>query len=119
LLNARDFMEDEYLNSWDCCTPPRTPVSMEPREHKELIDPYSFDDMVKVADLIRATDAALSDETPDTPQDTRICKVCDGGPGNNGVCTCGVKAWGTEAMKAVTDGFAHGISFMRDGKHVP
>lgn len=63
LRNARDFMEHEYMSSWDCCTPPRTPFSMEPRDHKNLIDPYSFDDMVRVADLIRATDATLAGQT--------------------------------------------------------
>lgn len=23
----------------------------------------------------------------------RICKICDGGPGNQGVCTCGFQDW--------------------------
>ncbi|UTC28089.1 hypothetical protein GURKE_00570 [Brevundimonas phage vB_BpoS-Gurke] len=25
--------------------------------------------------------------------DTRICRICDGGPGNEGVCLCGAEAW--------------------------
>ena len=28
--------------------------------------------------------------TKETGADNRICRVCDGGPGNNGVCLCGL-----------------------------
>ncbi len=26
-------------------------------------------------------------------RDNRICRICDGGPGNEGVCLCGAQAW--------------------------
>lgn len=32
--------------------------------------------------------------TEPSPQpDNRICRICDGGPGNEGVCLCGAKVW--------------------------
>lgn len=35
--------------------------------------------------------AALRAQPP--ARDNRICRICDGGPGNEGVCLCGEEAW--------------------------
>jgi hypothetical protein len=46
---------------------------------------------------------ALAGTTTPTTEDNRICAICDGGPGNEGVCTCGMKKW-EEPAKPIVEG---------------
>ena len=46
-------------------------------------------DAILAAGFARAKTPAVPPPAPDAP----ICRVCDGGPGNNGVCLCGERAY--------------------------
>jgi hypothetical protein len=51
--------------------------------------------------VVNAADAMLTGAMPllkaaatlRRMRNARICRICDGGPGNNGVCLCGERAW--------------------------
>lgn len=58
---------------------------------------HTIDDetvVVALSNLPAVLDRALSEALSQQPAaDSRICRVCDGGPGNDGSCLCGHRKW--------------------------
>ena len=56
-------------------------------------DPANF--FARVASAIAAEDRQTATHNKaEQVRDDRICAICDGGPGNQGVCLCGHHAYG-------------------------
>lgn len=41
---------------------------------------------------------------PPNPDDDRVCAVCDGGPGNNCACSCGMREWEGDVSAGINSG---------------
>ncbi|WP_312784635.1 hypothetical protein [Brevundimonas sp.] len=58
--------------------------------------PACFDDLARAhlaGKLEQATRELSALRAQPSARDNRICRICDGGPGNEGVCLCGEEAW--------------------------
>lgn len=56
-------------------------------------DPANF--FARLASAIKTEERqAAAQANRKTHRDERICAICDGGPGNQGVCLCGHHAYG-------------------------
>ena len=61
LRAARDALYEEYVIVWDCTTTrPLSEASLDPEEHKGIIDPDSYDGICENAALIKRIDAVLA-----------------------------------------------------------
>jgi len=60
LTEARQALFEFYAGTWECCTVPRTPLSLYPDAHKGDIDADSYDDLCIQAAQIRNIDAILA-----------------------------------------------------------
>jgi len=64
-------------------------------------DPANF--FARLASAIESEERQAAAHKPEAHRDDRICAICDGGPGNQGVCLCGHHAYGEANTKATND----------------
>jgi hypothetical protein len=80
-------------------------------------DPANF--FTRLASAIKSEERqAVAQAKTEPTRDDRICAICDGGPGNQGVCLCGHHAYGEANVRDHQQSLASGMSSAREAESV-